>query len=77
MVQNLRNQYEIREHVGAVHLKLSEYKCDKCGRSFTQKSNLRSHYRALHEVRSEFDGNSNRKVANGTNLVRIWLTIKD
>ena len=39
----------LREHIDCVHHDRKDYKCDQCGRAFSQSGTLKTHIRCVHE----------------------------
>ena len=40
------DQNELQNHV--IHEGLKDYKCESCGKSFSQRGNLRNHIKKVH-----------------------------
>ena len=41
-------------HISNVHLKVKNYKCEICGKSFAQSGVLKRHHKAFHEQDKNF-----------------------
>ena len=49
--------YVLRGHIKTIH-KGKKFKCNSCGKSFTQAGNLRVHIKTVHECHSDFECDS-------------------
>ena len=65
-------KYNLSVHIKTNHLKIKEFKCNFCGKSFYHNLSLKKHIKKEHDFNEDLVANKENKRENDISIVNIW-----